>query len=288
MIPSLIVLASGELGYSSIMSIPKSSIKHLFTDKKSEKLISFAEKSNIPYTTTNPRKIGDFNFIKGILNSWILSINYLYVLPPEMIEVVQGKALNIHGSLLPKYRGRTPHVWAIINGEKECGITLHFIAPDVDAGDIVSQVRIPIAEDDTGGSLLQKYERKYPELIKNVLEGIERESLPRIPQNNNEATFFSKRMPENGLLAWSWQKERILNWVRALTKPYPGAFNFVNGKKITLWACRESGAGFNYETPNGLVVSKNAKSFFVKCPNAVIEVFEYDYDGEIEPGEILE
>lgn len=283
----LVALASGELGYSSVMSIPVSQIKYLFTDKKSDSLISFAEKSNIPYTTTNPRKISNFNFIKEIRNPWILSINYLYVLPPGMIDAVQGKALNIHGSLLPKYRGRTPHVWAIINGEKECGITVHFIAPDVDAGDIVLQVRVPISGDDTGGCLLKKYEQRYPGLIKDVLEKISNENIEAVPQNHGKATYFPKRTPEDGLTVWSWQKERIINWVRALTKPYPGAFNFVNGKQITLWRCGESDVGFNSEMPNGLVVSVSPKSVLVKCPNAVLEVFEYEYDGEINPGDTL-
>jgi methionyl-tRNA formyltransferase len=94
----------------------------------------------------------------------ILSINYLFLLDEEMISKLP-LAINIHGSLLPKYRGRTPHVWSIINGETKTGVTAHIIDADCDTGDIVKQIVVPIEKDDTGATILEKYEKIYPELL---------------------------------------------------------------------------------------------------------------------------
>ena len=141
-------------------------------------------------------------------------------------------AINIHGSLLPKYRGSTPHVWAIINGEKEAGITAHFIDESVDNGDIVHQIKVPIQDDDTGAMILKKYNQQYPLLIKKILIDIKCDSLKVRAQDATKATYFGKRTPEDGHINWNWSKERIRNWIRAQAHPYPGAFFFINNVKV--------------------------------------------------------
>ncbi len=105
---------------------------------------------------------------------FILSVNYLFILEEDFLNRAKF-GINFHGSLLPKYRGRTPHVWAIINGEKEAGITAHLMNAKCDDGDIVKQVRVPIGIDDTGATILERYNEIYPELVRNVIDDIVKE-----------------------------------------------------------------------------------------------------------------
>src|SRR5690606_30041161 len=114
----------------------------------------------------------------------LISINYLFLIESDIINSSKGLAFNIHGSLLPKYRGRTPHVWAIINGEVFTGITAHIIDKRCDSGDILEQIKIPIALDDTGGSILKKYEVEYLPLIEKVILNFAQNKLNPKKQNS--------------------------------------------------------------------------------------------------------
>jgi methionyl-tRNA formyltransferase len=172
---------------------------------------------------------------------------------------------------LPKYRGRTPHVWAIINGEKETGITAHMMEEGCDTGDIVLQEKLNILEDFTGADILNEFKRIYPEMILELIRQIENKELKPVEQDNSRATYFGKRSPEDGQINWNWQKERIYNWVRAQAHPYPGAFTLLNNQKIIIDKISYSDYGFDNEMPNGLIV-KNEPTILVKTPNGAVEL----------------
>jgi methionyl-tRNA formyltransferase len=199
----------------------------------------------------------------------------------DLIEFPKKYAINIHGSLLPKYRGRTPHVWAIINNEKKTGISAHLIDIECDAGDLIEQVEVEIEHSDTGASILQKYEILYWPLVQKTLRKIQEEVLITTPQNHTKATYFGKRTPDDGKIDWSWQKERIFNWVRAQAHPYPGAFTYLNGEKLIIDSISFTDDGFNDEIPNGKMMSINPLK--VKTPNGVIKIEKYR--GELEINE---
>src|SRR5690606_38202127 len=110
----------------------------------------------------NPRNGRGHAFLKNYSFDVLLSVNYLYLIEEDLIKMPRRFAINLHGSLLPKYRGRTPHVWAIINGEKKTGVTAHLITKGCDEGPIVSQIQIPIEIQDTGNDILNKFKQKYP------------------------------------------------------------------------------------------------------------------------------
>lgn len=229
------VLCSGGLGYTTLQHIVKNyKVEFVLTDKKSESIIDFCTNENIPVFAGNPREGRGFDFIKEIKVDVIVSINYLFLIEEDIIKHPKRIAFNIHGSLLPKYRGRTPHVWAIINGEKEAGITAHIIDSDCDTGDIIHQLLVEITSENTGADILKKYAELYIPLIDNVLDSIKNDSLKMYPQDNSKATYFGKRTPDDGEIDWNWDGERIRNWVRAQAYPYPGAFAFLNGEKIVI------------------------------------------------------
>ena len=136
-------------------------IKFILTDKKSLDIIQFSKEKNIPLFSGNPRNGMAYEFIKNIKIDVIVSINYLFLIEQDIYNHSNKITFNIHGSLLPKYRGRTPHVWAIINGEKKTGVTAHLIDSGCDTGDVIDQIEISIEENDTGGIILGKYSNEY-------------------------------------------------------------------------------------------------------------------------------
>lgn len=229
------VLCSGGLGLYTLSKITKDhTIQFVLTDSNSTGIIDFALKNNIPFYTGNPRNGKGFNFIKNINVDVIVSINYLFLIEEDIINHSNTLTFNIHGSLLPKYRGRTPHVWAIINGEHKAGVTAHVIDSNCDTGDIIYQIEIPIENEDTGATMLKKYEKVYYPLVKKVLKNVTNNEIHLTPQNESDATYFGKRTPADGEINWNWTKEDIRNWVRAQAFPYPGAFTFYNNQKIII------------------------------------------------------
>ncbi len=278
----LTLLISGNLGYEIIKHISnKTDIKivAIFTDYNSESIIKYADSMNIKIFKGNPRKQKDKleRFLIEIGKSdLIFSINYLFIIEKILIDYPRLFALNIHGSLLPKYRGRTPHVWAIINGENKTGITVHKIDEGVDTGDILLQKEINIEEKDTGNDILQKYNLIYPELVEESIKLVIKNKANFYKQNNLKATYFGKRTPNDGEINWNWSKERIYNWVRAQASPYPGAFTFYKNKKIIIDKIEFSDYGFTFNDKNGKIL--NSLNKIIKTPNGAMKIIKYRFE----------
>lgn len=268
------ILASGGLGYNVLFDLIKQIETPVFiaTDSNSEYIIEFARENSIKLFSGNPRngKLIEFLNKNQIATDFILSINYLFLLDKELIDSLPV-AINVHGSLLPKYRGRTPHVWSIINGETKTGVTAHVIDADCDTGDIVKQVVVPIEKDDTGASILKKFEKIYPELLLSVIEEAQSDELKKVKQDDSKATYFGKRTPDDGLIDWNWHKERIRNWVRAQADPYPGAFSLLNAEKVIIDEVNYSDVGFSDTIKNGTILIAN-RNPIIKCPNGTVEL----------------
>lgn len=270
------ILVSGNLGFIALnYLVNKTNIEIIFTDTKSTDISNLAKELKIPCFIGNPRKSVDLvnNFVSNKSIDILLSVNYLFIIEENIIQLPKLFAINIHGSLLPKYRGRTPHVWAIINGEKETGITAHILDKECDNGDIIKQLSIQIDDNMTGADILKMFTQKYLLIIDLIIEDIESNSINRIKQDKEKATYFGKRTPEDGLINWNWQKERIKNWVRAQSFPYPGAFTLYNKTKIIIDEIKFNDLGYSYDIPNGTII-KIDKLPFVKTPNGVIEIIK--------------
>ncbi len=277
------LLLSGSLGLNVFKQILNSNyaVNFIFTDSKSTEIIQLANQLEIPVFIGNPRNQRTTDFISNKKIDVLFSINYLFIIESELIALPEKYAINIHGSLLPKYRGRTPHVWAIINNEKITGITVHLIDNGCDTGDIIYQVKIQIEEHFTGGDLLEIYQKKYPEIILYVLDMIKSGKIKPEKQNHSLATYYGKRTPEDGKINWNWQKERIYNWVRALAIPYPGAFTFFQGGKIIINKIVFSDFGFRDNDPNGLILSTSPNPI-IKTQNGAVELLEYSVENGFE------
>ncbi|MBM9589069.1 methionyl-tRNA formyltransferase [Leptospira sp. 201903075] len=226
----------GRLGYLSLLQLIQSGLKIEFVlthkDHSLESVDALCVKNQIEYSYLDLRK--DKKLREELCSykpEYLISVNYRYIIPGDLLKVSKYP-LNLHGSLLPKYRGRTPHVWAIINGESMSGITCHKMEESVDTGDIYHQIEVNISEEDTGYTLLQKYEELYPICLKTTLQKIS-QSLEPIPQNHISATYFGKRTPDMGYIDFTKDKESLINFIRAQAKPYPGAYCFLSdGRKL--------------------------------------------------------
>ena len=174
--------------------------------------------------------------IQAMAPDFIFSFYYRNMLSEEILAIPAKGALNLHGSLLPKYRGRVPINWAIINGEKETGVTLHYMTRKADAGDIVDQEKIEITNDDTAKTLFGKADKAAALLLDRALPLLKDGKAVRIPQDDSKATTFGGRKPADGQIDWSKPADEIRNLIRAVTLPYPGAFSYITDRKVFFWA----------------------------------------------------
>jgi UDP-4-amino-4-deoxy-L-arabinose formyltransferase/UDP-glucuronic acid dehydrogenase (UDP-4-keto-hexauronic acid decarboxylating) len=184
----------------------------------------------------------------------LFSFYYRQLIRPEILDIPKAGCLNLHGSLLPKYRGRAPINWALVNVERETGVTLHYMTPRADDGDIVAQEKIGIHEEDTALTLHRKVALTAEKLLDDILPRIKNGSAPRIPQDHHQATTFGARRPADGEIQWLKTAREVKNLVRAVTKPFPGAFSFIGGRKCFFWQVREVGLE-GVDHPPGKIVS---------------------------------
>ncbi len=174
--------------------------------------------------------------IRKMAPDFIFSFYYRNMVKKEVLDLPKKGCLNLHGSLLPRYRGRCPANWVLVNGEKETGLTLHYMTPHPDDGDIVAQKTIPITNEDTALTLFEKMVPAAHELLDGILPALVKGKAPRTPQNNAKATYFGGRKPEDGHIDWSKSATEIRNLIRAVTRPYPGAFTYMGDRKLLVWS----------------------------------------------------
>ena len=154
----------------------------------------------------------------------LFSFHYRHVLRRPLLDLPRLGAINLHASLLPRYRGRAPINWQLVHGERESGVTLHFMSPRADAGDIIGQERVAVGPADTAlelyGKLLPAAEAVLDRHLRAIFDG----TAPRVEQDESRATTFGRRTPEDGRIDWSRPARAIHDLVRAVAPPWPGAF----------------------------------------------------------------
>lgn len=174
----------------------------------------------------------------------ILSFYYRHLIPMRVLRFAPRGALNLHGSLLPRLRGRAPLNWALVEGEDETGVTLHHMVREPDAGDIVAQRGWRIGPRDTAKILFDRALAETRILLEGIWPRIVDGTAPRIPQDPAKATVRGRRRPEDGEIDWTQTTRRVDGLVRAVTEPFPGAFTWLGGRKLMVWeGCPSSGRG---------------------------------------------
>jgi methionyl-tRNA formyltransferase len=188
---------------------------------------------------------------------FFFSFYFRQIVKPALLAIPARGALNMHGSLLPKYRGRVPVNWAVLHGERETGATLHYMADKPDAGDIVAQTAVPILPDDTAGDVFTKVTVAAEMTLDRVLPALLAGTAPRIPMNLAAGSYYGGRTPADGRIDWSQDAVRIHNLVRAVAPPYPGATTTVGGRPARILRTRVLEAAGAPAAP-GLALADNA------------------------------
>jgi UDP-4-amino-4-deoxy-L-arabinose formyltransferase/UDP-glucuronic acid dehydrogenase (UDP-4-keto-hexauronic acid decarboxylating) len=240
-----IVLAYHDIGVTGIRALMRHGfdIKAVFTHRDDPRenlwfksVAEFAAASQLPVFAP-----GDINHplwverIRRIAPDVLFSFYYRDMVKQPILDIPRAGCLNLHGSLLPKYRGRAPINWVLVHGERETGVTLHYMTARPDAGDIVDQRAFAIADEDTAQTLMHKAERAAGELLDVALPLLKAGKAPRVPQDLARGSYFGGRRPQDGLIDWTRSAVQVRNLVRAVTRPYPGAFTHAGRRKLFVW-----------------------------------------------------
>lgn len=216
---------------------------------------SLAEQHGIP--VFEPESVRDGAWvekIRGFSPDYLFSFYYRNMLPKEVLDIPRIASLNLHGSLLPKFRGRCPVNWVLVKGEKETGVTLHVMEVKPDAGDMIARRAVDIAFEDTALSLFLKLASAARDLMRDALPLLESATFKRTPQSG-PSSYFGGRTPADGIIDWQQGAVSIYNLIRAVTHPYPGAFTAFKGKRLFIWkALPEEGTSYGRA---GAIVSTN-------------------------------
>jgi UDP-4-amino-4-deoxy-L-arabinose formyltransferase/UDP-glucuronic acid dehydrogenase (UDP-4-keto-hexauronic acid decarboxylating) len=207
----------------------------------------------------------------------IFSFYYRHLLSDAILELAPAGAFNLHGSLLPKYRGRAPLNWVLVNGETETGVTLHRMVKRADAGAIIEQQHVAISPDDTALTLHHKLCQTARRVLEQALPAIMRKETHDVAQNESEATYFGRRTPEDSFLTWNRPAETLHNMVRAVAAPWPGAFSYSGTQKFTLWSSRVHAQ--NQTAQPGTVLS--VTPLLIACSEGALEVVTGQADNGI-------
>ncbi len=236
-----------------------------------------------PTVVENPRELAEIERVQAAAPDLLFSFYYRGILPPAMLQLPRLGAYNMHGSLLPKYRGRAPVNWAVLNGETKTGATLHVMTSKPDAGDIVDQEEVEIGPDDTAIVVQRRVTAGAVRILERRLEELKAGTAPRRPQDEFAATTFRQRRPEDGRVDWTRPAGEVHNLVRAVTHPFPGAFTDIFGGKTFLWETRLPGLGAHDNFP-GQIRTEQGKLYVACGDDRYIEVLRLQRQGEEEMG----
>ncbi|WP_174888439.1 bifunctional UDP-4-amino-4-deoxy-L-arabinose formyltransferase/UDP-glucuronic acid oxidase ArnA [Candidatus Hamiltonella defensa] len=201
----------------------------------------------------------------------IFSFYYRHLLKQDILSIAPQGAFNLHGSLLPRYRGCAPVNWVLVNGETETGITLHQMTEKPDAGPILGQLKVPIHVMDTALILHKKMRVAAQTLLIDLLPALKKSPLSLQPQSESEASYFGRRTAADGEIYWEKSANEINNLVRAVTEPYPGAFSYIDQRKFIIWRSRPvDDLQDTPKQPAGTVLTINP--FTVSCGEGALEI----------------
>ncbi|MGC0860510.1 bifunctional UDP-4-amino-4-deoxy-L-arabinose formyltransferase/UDP-glucuronic acid oxidase ArnA [Pantoea agglomerans] len=206
--------------------------------------------------------------IRTMAPEMIFSFYYRHLLSDEILQCAPKGAFNLHGSLLPKYRGRAPLNWALVNGETETGVTLHRMVKRADAGNILAQQKVAIEDQDNALTLHRKLTQAAEQLLGDVLPRLREGEVSEWPQDESQATRVDRRTAEDGRIDWNQPAQTIHNLVRAVTDPWPGAFAFAGSVKFIVWKSRVHPQ--HHQAKPGTVLSK--QPFLIACGEGALEI----------------
>jgi methionyl-tRNA formyltransferase len=210
----------------------------------------------------------------------IFVVGWSQLVLDEFIGVARDGVLGMHPTLLPKHRGRAAIPWTILSGLSKTGVTLFEIADaSADSGPIVGQVEVPVAPDETAATLYERITEAHVELVRRFVPQLLDGTAPRVPQDTRRASAWPKRTPADGIIDWETRAPYLYDWVRAQTRPYPGAFTYLGEEKVVVWRARP--VELDGEAPAGTIVGRDGEAVIVACAEGGLVLEEVE--GATEP-----
>lgn len=251
-----------------------------------ESVAQVCREHDIPcITPTDPKSPELLAAVQAARPDFIFSFYYRAMLPETLLTLAPRGAYNMHGSLLPKYRGRAPINWAVLHGETETGATLHAMAAKPDAGVILAQTAVPILPDDTAHEVFGKVVVAAEQTLWRILPALLQGHPPQLVNDLAHGSYFGGRKPEDGRIDWKQPAQTIYNLHRAVAPPYPGAFTELAGKTWIIQRARLSDRRFA-DLPAGLAVVDNC-IFGIGSDGRALLIHELQQDGRaVTPDEL--
>lgn len=260
-------------------------------DKNDEVLLQWAKERGIPIELSS--NINSQEFIDRITKyqaDLFVSMSFNQIFRGQMINLPKYKTINCHAGKLPFYRGRNILNWALINDEKEFGVTAHYVDEGIDTGDIIVQETYPITDDDNYGTLLARAYEGCADVLYRAIVMIQNNEVKRIRQQDIDPVgmYCGGRQPGDEIIDWNQSSREIFNFIRAICTPGPQAISWINGTQISINKARMIPGSHIYKNIAGQVIGKTKDGFLVKTGDTMLEILEYTYDGKIRIGDRLQ
>lgn len=201
--------------------------------------------------------------VRAVQPEFLLSFYFRRMIPARVLAIPSKGALNMHGSLLPAFRGRSPVNWAILKGAAFTGASLHYMTEKPDAGDLVDQERVPIGPDDDALTVSRAVSEAAVVVLARSWPKLKAGTAPRVPLDLKKGSYFGGRKPADGLVNWLLPAQEVHDLVRAVARPWPGAFTDAFGPRVTIWKTRLSGYGGHDTFPGKIDMTE--RSVIVYC-----------------------
>ncbi|MCI8649896.1 MAG: methionyl-tRNA formyltransferase [Anaerotruncus sp.] len=211
--------------------------------------------------------------LKQLAPDLIIVVAYGKILPKEILELPQYGCINVHGSLLPKYRGAAPIQWSVLNGDAVAGVTTMYMAQGLDTGDMILSKQTPIGADETSGELFERLSQLGAQLLAETVALVAQGSAPRVAQQEQDASYAPMLAKEQAAVDWNRSAVQVHNLVRGMN-PWPVAYTMLDGKRLRIYRVKPVEA--NGEAG---VVLEGGKRLVVACGTAAVEILELQADG---------
>jgi len=257
-------------------------------DTKDNTLKLFSEQYKIDYFSAANINVPKFlEKVSSYNCDLFVSMSFNQIFRKTIINIPPLKIINCHAGKLPFYRGRNILNWAVINNEKEFGITVHYVDEGVDTGDIILQRTYPITDEDTYSTLLESAHINCAKILYDAVKLIQSGKVVSIKQNSIHPVghYCGVRKEGDERINWNQSSRDVFNFIRAICSPGPMARTALNGKEVKINRTRMIKDAPNYKCIPGLIVNKTEQGYAVKTLDSTIEIFEVEYEGKIKIGE---
>jgi len=259
-------------------------------DKRDGILMGLATENDIPVELDEDINSDEFlSRIEKYGVDLFVSMSFNQIFREKTYSYPLLKTINCHAGKLPFYRGRNILNWALINDEKEFGITVHYVDEGIDTGDIILQKCYPITDEDDYSTLLEKAYIGCADVLYEAVKQIQSDTVQRIKQDTIDPVgmYCGMRGPGDEVIDWNLTSRELYNFVRAISKPGPMAASYIDGQIIRINKVKEIIGAREYKGISGQVLGKTKNGFYVKTKDTFVEVTEYEYDGKIRIGNRL-